>query len=843
MLDYLVSHALQNVWCNPRQDRSAIVAIKRMTPFGGVRNHVEVMWRKEPLPVKGPYFHVYGLGQTAPGRLNLDTTGGEWINLMTLCSERQLTVDLYTETGLKVNPAWVWVKRTVQKFFVVAIQKQDTTPIKIDAAQLYMRFYSNSFWNSPRSATVNPQIVVQGTYIDGTTNINALQFQFLQHRALPVGKAYAFRNGRYINNFLPEDNQAGDHLHWVYDGSIKATYDFKLNELETFLSSLDNTRKYLLHPPKSIDLIDYHDDVDVYLIEKAPNGKETGVYVHRNDVRSVRMVTHRDYALSVDFIQTYIDDNSSWLGNPNVYVRLHVRHAGYDRPLIDEHLRIKELYKLTDAEIKRAMLGIDSTITEWRAAHLEMSNYTRIMRSLYESVTSAEVVDAYGYNAIAKLTADSPLRVVDQSVILPVGLREQSTIFEYDAQGLLLGWRLHYSGETYFTLYPNTALIEGVVGLGGLDASITLGNAPVTLDPNQSYRFYVSTIVAGVMTQEWVDVTGNQQYYQLQNGVVTWLLDPAGQIGAVKGNRHFICYALTLTDQDMAYRISVNHTPIQGNVLRIPPGRIDIFLNGRALQEHLDYKVQYPEIVITNKEYLRTESQPQNVVIRCTGFSDPVTGREGATERGFVVYQKLSVDSTYDLRDDKVKRVVVDGRTFHRSSLNFEESGHDVLLPNIADGRPYFIEDVIVPIRGVSAYNTYVLRQRSQSVDARVSDYLSTKLPPPTYPEQPQIPSLYWIYSPTTAKLIADLTAGFLTAPSPTAEEADVALAMQPYLLWLPYDPCLDDGLDLRFISIHPHPEQVVLSLSRDDYLFLERVVKIYLRNRVDLSSFVSIAD
>lgn len=841
MLDYLVNHALQNVWCNPMQDRSAIVEIFRMTKPGGEKNKFSLMWRDEPMPEKGIYFHVYGLGQTAPGRLNLDATMGEWIKLTDHCTASELIADIYTTQGLKVNPAWVWVKRTVQKFYLIAIRKQNTTPIILDDIRLWLRLYSNSYWSSIRSGGVTPKVVVEGSYVDGVANILTLQQRYLAHRNLNVGRAYAFKNGFYVNNFLPGDNVIGDHIHWVYDAAIKAVYDFRLDELQTFVSALDSTRKYLLHPPKDLELIDYQDDVDVFIIEKMANGKERGVYYHRNDPRSIRMVTHHDYALSVDFVQTYIDDNPEWLGNPNVYIRLHVRHSGYARPLIDEHHRIKELYKLTDQQIVAAMLGLDSTIPEWRAAELEVSNYTRIMRSRYDDVTSAEVVDAYGYNAIAKIIADSPLRVENESVLLPAGLRVNSTIYEYDAQGLLLGWRIHYSGDVYYTYYPQTVLVEGVVGLGGTDASMVMGVDPVTLDPNQSYRMYVSPFVNGLPTQAWIDVTGDQDYYTVADGVLTWLIDPAGQIGVVKGNRNFISYDLLMSDQDMAYRFSVNHTPIQGTVLHIPPGRIDLYLNGRALREDLDYKVVYPEIVLCNKEYLLPNAQTQHLHIRCTGFAEPDGSRVKTTEYGFVVHQKLSVDNTYNIRDDKVKRIIVDGRTIHRDQLNFEENSHEVNMPGIAEGRPYFIEDVVVPIRGVSEFNNYVLRQRSQQVDQRVSDYLGIKIPDPVYPNQPIIPRRYWVYSPLVAKLIADINAGFLVPPVAGSDEATIAQAVQPYLIWLPYDPSLDDNIDLRFVNIHPHPESVVIEISRDGYLFLERVIALYLRNRVDNTNFLSI--
>lgn len=842
MLDYLVRHALENVWCSPYQDRQAILSLSRISRIGGVRNHFEYQWQRFGLPTQREDYHVYAIGQNSPARLNLQQQTGQWIPLRDLVNSNSLVGDVYTAQGLMLARSLVWVQLTDDLNYLVAIKFQTNT-VDLDATPVYLRLYSNAYYNSTRSNASATNVVTNGALVRVSTDALNIQREYHDHRALGVGFAYAFVNGRYVNDWLPSQIKVGDTVAFVYDRSIFQVLDLKLDDLQQYTSELDGLRKYLLHPPKGRQVIDYRDDIDIWLIHKHPtNGRVNGVYYHRNNEKAVRMITHRDYGIPTSFVQDYIQANPGWQDTRNLYIRIHFRHSGYERPLVDEHNRIKELYKLSDAEIVRAMIGLDSTVPEWTVNSLEQSNYARIMRSYHSEISSAMVVDAYGYNAMAKLVADGPIRLTDGRAKLPVGLWYDSTIYEYDSQGILVHWRNHNGGEYYYPVNQSTTMVEGIVGIGGLEADVVLGTAPVQLNSNESYRFYVSPVDGnGISRQEWVDVTDDSTKYTVSpSGLATWLIDSTSHIGIVKGNSHFLSYDLELPEYDNVYRFSVNYTQIQGNVLYIPPGKLDIWMNGKALIENHDYYVVWPQIVIVNKAFLRSGSQ--SLTIRATGFCEPDLSRILSTQVGYVKHGTVSVNSVYDLRDDKVIRCIAGGRTFHRSDLDFAEDKRHIGLPGLREGDPYVIEDVHPPIRGITAYDTYVLLKRSQQTDKRVSDYLSTKLPEPTVEAPVIIPELFHLYSPTAAKLLFDIQNGFLVPSSPDAPESEVASKMQPYLWMLEYDPCVKD-VDLEFVNIHPHPKYFMESVSLQGFLFLQRIVRLYLKGRVDLSRFLEVAE
>ena len=66
MYDYLVNHALKNVWCTPDQDRQLILQPAKITVTNGVWNNVSLLWNVIKLPLQGVRFHVYQVGQLYP---------------------------------------------------------------------------------------------------------------------------------------------------------------------------------------------------------------------------------------------------------------------------------------------------------------------------------------------------------------------------------------------------------------------------------------------------------------------------------------------------------------------------------------------------------------------------------------------------------------------------------------------------------------------------------------------------------------------------------------------------------------------------------------------------------
>ncbi len=72
--------------------------------------------------------------------------------------------------------------------------------------------------------------------------------------------------------------------------------------------------------------------------------------------------------------------------------------------------------------------------------------------------------------------------------------------------------------------------------------------------------------------------------------------------------------------------------------------------------------------------------------------------------------------------------------------------------------------------------------------------------------------------------------------------DADVFVMCRDYEYLLKSDPTQDAiTVDKDYVDIHPHQLNSVIDLNIYQYKFLARVVKLYLHDRVNLSSFIRI--
>ncbi len=840
MLPFIIRHALANVWCSPEQDRQAIIRLNRSSRPGGQLGYIDLQWAREYLPTNNDYYAVYVIGQNSPYRLNLPTEESEWMTFAHLGRTRGINIELYTDAGLMFSNDHCYLRRTKNRNFIIAVKRQDVIT-DIDQVTPYVRFYSNSYYDSERADHLTQTVFTKAIVVGSMEQALAFQNEMLTARATGVGRVLAYRNGEYVNDYLPTLMQIGDILEYRHDPSIKAVYEFSSKSLPSFLSALDSQQKYLLHPPKALDVIDYQDDVDVYVVKKNPTSRDRGLYYHKNRSYGLRMVTHHDYALSANQLQEYIENDSIWDENDDLTIMVFVKHSGYARPLIDEHSRIKELYKLTDSEIVAAMVGFDATLEEWRAASLEANAYTKIMRSAYKDVSVNDVIAAYGYNSLANIYGKVYHRVVDQRVLLPVGLQSNSTVYEYDFNGLLLGWRQHVGDATYYTQYPETVFVEVLAGRGGTESPIEVGNVNYTVEKDQSYRMYVTPVVGGVITNEWADVTNTSKVTRVGD-TVYWTIDTDGERAAIVNDMFFTCYDLVLNSNDLVYQFTITHKTYQGLVVKIPPGRIDIFLNGHSLIQDIDYHIDFPRVTLLTSKYLKTGAQ--NLTIRCTGYCSTTMELLKPYDSGFVKYGMLSVDNEYDVREDKSVSFVVGGRRYLHDQLDFAEDGRNIDVPGLVNGLPFAIEEYLIPVRNVVEYNTYPHFAESKDLDSRISGYLTQRLPQPSNPGISMIPEKYSLYSPFMAKAISDVKNGFLTPTSIYAPEDHVSDVLgSARLALLTVDPCLNPNLELAYVHIRPHPSNTVISVTAEQYTFLERLNVQYLNGRVDLTAFVIIQE
>lgn len=862
MSDYLVEHARQNVWCAPRMDRQVILQAKRVSAPNGVSDTITLMWDRVPLPTKGMRYHVFQIGQIYPLLLGLLPVRRRWYRLSEAMQTNKLVADVYLNSGLQLPRFETWVMFTEDRAVLIAVRDQNWLPAARTEV-VSLRLYSNAFFSSVRSDDFTHRIEVFGMRYTELNPALIFQQRLLNYQALP-GVVSLYVNGRFSKTMNPHQLRVGDTVEFVYDSTVKQVLEFALNDAPVFTSTKDAKRKYLLcHDGAQVGgaIIDYRDDIDVFLIRKGMAGSTptfTGTYYHKNRDDALRMVTHRDYSVCVPYVEAYLNDHPQ-LGTINdVMVRLHVRHSGFSRPLIHEHHRIHELYKLPFDERRMAMAGIESTVAVWKAEALEASPYVQLMDSLSTQITPQLVQDAYGYNSAAQVLANTPIKVVvDQAnrhVHMPYDLQFGATVYEFDQDGYLLGSFYWAGGDTYHPYYATTQLVEAVRGRGVFKLSTVFGQAaPITLKAGVNYRYYAAPIASGgVRLDRWEDVTGDESKYVVINGQVHWTLDPNFWATAVKGDDELLAYTLDMAPTDGLLKFSVDGSATypsgsaQG-VMQIRPGKLDLWLDnggrGRALIENLDYYVKWPEVVIVNKEYLNHDNA-QRVTVRASGFCNPDMTPIAAPDYGWVRWGVLSKNNRFNVRDDRVMRMVVRGKTMHRDALVFSEGDASLSLPDAVNGSPYLIDDVVVPIRDLVDTDTYTYRNRSLAVDKAVEDYLSLKIPEPVEPDPNMIPNLYWLYSPFTSVVMHHLIQGILSTADFRGQysDRDVRLALAGYEYLLDFEPTRRD-LDPALVAIHPHNKFTTTTLDIYQYNFLRRAVRVFLEDKVDLSRFIQISD
>lgn len=848
--DYLIQHARDHVWCTPDQDFQVILSPARISPVHGIRNNIHVLWGLVNLPTKTDWYHVYQVGEITPKLLGLLNTQNQWISLQEHANREWVLSDVYTNAGIQYPRFETYVLRTRDNNVLFAVKDQ---PIlgSLTKETLYFRFYSNAFFSRATSVAGIDGLQVRGTTILNSAHLLSYQRSYRDSLARK-GHTYVFVNGHLVHDVNATTVKNGDLVEYVWDSSIKRIVELPIEQMPSYQSSLDGKQKYLLHPTGDIDdTIEYRDDIDIFLIERKTDYIYNGVYYHKNQEDAVRMLTHRDYGIPVPYVNGYVHNNPNWSDVSKLSVRLHIRDSGYHRPLIDEHHRIKELYKLSRQERIKALVGTESSLSFWHAENLEKSFYPAIMRANGNEIVRPMVERAYGYNSIAKLIGNSPLKIPEGQdyVRLPFALRKNSTIYEYDSQGTLLGYHVHLDGYNYPIFHRECVLIEGVVGVGTYRLPTQYHKTSVTLEKEFGYRFYVTNIYAGSPTNDWRDVTDTGAV-TVSDNLATWNTDPSIEYTAVRSDSHFLAYELLLNYRDGVLKFTLNAEEqrsdgsIMEGPVEIPFARLDLWLNGRALIENLDYFVQWPEICIVNKEYLDGSSldAPQKVTVRAYGHCGSDLKRDPVAEYGFVTSGLLSKNKRFDVRDDKVIRIVAEGCVYDRSQVSFSENDSGVRLTTVRNGAPYQITEEIVPLRGITDTESYRLRAESQRIDRLLSDFMTQRLPEPSEPLPNPIPQLYQIYSPFCSKVMHDLLHGIIDLSEFKGRYSDMAVRehLEDYLPLLNYEPTYKD-LNFDYVIVHPHNRYTEVTLDVYQYRFFSRAVRVFLNDKVDLTRFVKI--
>jgi len=847
MTSPLVEHAIEYAWANPQADRQHVLRLARVSRDVGAMNYTRVMRIDIPLPTREEVYHVFQIGQNHPWEWNFGTRYvtpipyETWIPLTELNEKQLLVTNAYMDNGVQFPNAGVFVRMRYDHNIIVAVKQfaNMTVPRNV---QCYLRVYSNAQFED--GDLWGLAIENFGGMCVNPTQVLEWQNRYLTLKNSGKGLAQAFLNGVLVDDFPPGSYRARDWIDVRYDASVRKVVDFKVEDLLSFMSTKDKKRKYIVHPPRGSDDFDviYHDDLDFWLI--GPDGK--GVYFHRNQPDAVRQLTHRDYSVAVAYVANAVINFPAWLNVDQLTLRVVMRRGGRENTLVHEAHRLKEMYKLPDNLILQAFQGIDSTLPEWSADGLEQSWYNTLLGTPYPFLDTPVVRDAYGYNALTKVMADTPVLTttsgLGQIAPLAPSLRENATVYEYDADGKYLGYQYWIAGSRYIARSPNCALIEPRSGQVSKTLDYVFGNAMVPLKKEYGYRLYQAKWVEGVVDETtWIDVTNDSSVAKVDNGVVSWLHNPVRRVGLVLFNSKFLGYDFTLNYADKSLTFAITHTWSSGGLLSpFPLGQIEVIMNDYSLIPGLDYFMDFPRIVVVNKDYIN-QGGAQRFTVRCTGFAQSDMSLQPVNDAGWLIFNQISANDVYNLRDDRTVRCILRGKVVRKEDLVFTEDLMARTLTASSNGDPYHITNVMASVREVNDYDSYPLRDASIDLDKRLSAYLTAHRPQPDLGSPAVIDDKYTLYSPFLCKIINDIRLKVLVVGTGWQSDQNLDKIVTPYKWWLNYDPSIKDDMDWTYVQVHPHNEETAIQVTAVEYAFLNRIIALYLSNRVQLSGHLTI--
>ncbi|EII0295404.1 hypothetical protein LGP93_004373 [Salmonella enterica] len=707
----------------------------------------------------------------------------------------------------------------------------------LDDTPCYLRIYAGNDGgeNAP---------VVKPTFIEPYNPPNPQQIQIVLDRynllkGQKIGYVDFWVNGKMIADPKPTDIKAWDDVEIRVDGRIRRVIEYRCGDLQTFYSTLDQTRKYLLHIPKGDGIWIFNSDCEIQLLWKGE-----GRYYHRHRHQAVRQLTWNDISIPSMRISKYRTAFTNPMNDiDELTIRLLIRDDFLDLKPLYNSTHTHDLYRLSDEQIIGAMVGANSNVPEWTAAALEESAANRLAAAKLRNITRDLCTDAYGYNAAARYSADTPQRLELTSGgyrgTLPDLLATLSTVYEYDADGLLLEHHRNAGYDVYIPRNPETRIIEAIAGEVS-DAVKIVDNAPdFEIEPGSNVGLWIRMVIGEVPTNDYYKAEEGTDYTRDGNKI-TWTVDRTRRHPTVIYDDFHLFFEVDVKVSEGQIRIPIvaRNQDGQQRTLWLPMETVEVWLNNHPLVHGIDYHTRWPEIVVVCKAWM-ADGDTNKVSVRCRG----VTGELRIPKHGFVSSGLLSNNSQFDCRDDKVIRVVGGGSLLLRDEVVFRED-NTVGVDIVQDGFPYSVDDPTIPLRTLISGDTYDLRDTARDLDTRVEAYLSNWFPTPPPVNPVPLPYLYHLYSPTLNKILWDYLQGILILreddPEYRISTSQLDDIMERYKDLLPFDPAYI-GYDKAFVKLHPHVKYETVEINELGFAFLDRVNERYLNGEVQLNQYLII--
>lgn len=343
----------------------------------------------------------------------------------------------------------------------------------------------------------------------------------------------------------------------------------------------------------------------------------------------------------------------------------------------------------------------------------------------------------------------------------------------------------------------------------------------------------------GMIVGDWIDITDTDEYEIVDEHIVL-RFDTINYVGLVVTDYHHLYNEFDQTHLDNSLTFAITHQwPIGGVLLPMEPGQIDVWMNDHPLIENVDYYLDFPNVYITNKMWLK-EGGVQNFKYRGIGLSK--NGLVNTSELGVVADGVIGFNGRYNLRIDRPTKTIIGGRLHLTQIIDSAEDIHHGRNVGKYNGWPYEVKHIYSANKYVDWYDTYWGYDDARALDKKISDYLTevVKYKPKqpvdvVYMEQDK----YRLYSPFLSKIINELILGFMDAPEVSGNEVPYPPSVvdnltREYQWLLKYDPIVND-IDLRFFTVQPYNNLETLTVTPDQLTFITQINNLFLKGKIQI--------
>jgi hypothetical protein len=256
-----------------------------------------------------------------------------------------------------------------------------------------------------------------------------------------------FINGMFVEFSENAELEANAYVHTHYigeQGRLDA-FTVPLDETTLYSSVISGKDYHIIHVPKATNpdnKIIYATKCDVFLVAVDPtaNYKYRGVCLNAELDRNTIQLTHNDFAISVEAIESYlphvVGENFCLLVLPHL-----AASAGHPT---DVQYMESGLYDNTDAQIITYLKAPAAGNSKWywTAQLLEDNVYIKLLKHTDPLAVTAysfeQFVQAFGYLKVASLTGSKIITIQNTNNVSPAETIEQSFIIPSMFRGLAL---------------------------------------------------------------------------------------------------------------------------------------------------------------------------------------------------------------------------------------------------------------------------------------------------------------------------------------------------------------------------------------------------------------------